>query len=244
MESECGTKPEFDDVEKFLRNIQSAPLRLKLQPRPPSSPSKPKTLRSRPSQIERSKIVGFILRGKEVNTGTARGTLAEILIIFDREDPEFMKRFATETVSRTRNLVARNRVDLYEKSHLVDKHSQNLGNGWWLGINLSAIQVRRHIETACSVAGIRYGSQLKTDQALDFRNRNSAPTDWVASTCLNDHGLGHRPTSLNQMGSKGINRLMGQCHRLVHPHSALQFASSVCLETTLFCVPRHRSCDS
>lgn len=99
--------------------------------------------------------------GKEVNPGTAIGTLAEVLTIFGREDPNFMERFATKTVSRNRNLVARNRADLYEKSHLLDSHSKELTNGWWLGSNLSTAQIRGHIKTACDVRGIEFGNQLK-----------------------------------------------------------------------------------
>ena len=51
------------------------------------------------------------------------------------------------------------RGDLYDKSHL-EQYSVDLGNGWWMGTNLSSNDIRKHIVTACRVSGIRFGSQL------------------------------------------------------------------------------------
>ena len=161
VESECGTKPELDDVEVFLRNLVFTSLPPKSGSGPSVPSPDPDTLSSGPSQLARTRIVGFILGEEHVDAGTAIGTLAELLTRLEREVPEFMERFALKTISRNRNLVARNPAELYEKSHLVDKHSKELRNGWWLGTNLSKAQVRGHIETACGVAGVSFGSQLK-----------------------------------------------------------------------------------
>ena len=155
VESECGTKPELDDVEAFLRSIPPVPLQAPIRPRQPKAPQIKRV------QTERVRIIGFVLRGKQVETGTSIGTLVKILTIFERENPAFMERFAVRTRSRNRNLVARNRADLYDKPHLVDRHSKELGNGWWLGSNLSTTQIRKHVETACDVARVRFGLQLK-----------------------------------------------------------------------------------
>ena len=162
VESECGTKPELDDIEEFLKNLISDPL----QPLPKSqrivSPVPyPESKLPKPRRPTNSKIVGYILRGEKLETGTSINTLAEILIIFDAENPFFMENFAKKTVSRTRNLVAKNRNDLYEKSHLVDSHSRNLGNGWWIGTNLSKSQIYAHIRTACNIAKVGFGSDLR-----------------------------------------------------------------------------------
>ena len=61
VESECGTKPELDDVEAFLRNLRPAPLRPNPKPQSPIPSTPPKTSRPRSSQLKRSRIVGFIL---------------------------------------------------------------------------------------------------------------------------------------------------------------------------------------
>ena len=161
VESECGTKPEFDDVEAFLKNLtrsnQGQP-----QPGPPQGPVvRPPLIPPRSQQGSTPKIVGFVLGKERIEVGSAIGTLASLLTTFADGDPQFMERFAKRTVSKTRRLVARNRSELYEKTHLIDRHSKKLENGWWIGTNLSKKQVRVHIETACAEAGVRFGSQLK-----------------------------------------------------------------------------------
>ena len=156
---ECETTPELDDVEAFLRNHSRA--HLATPPEPPE-PIQPKTPVNPPIEppTRKSKIVGFILKGNRVEPGTAIGTLAKILTTFDREDLQFMEHLAARTASKNRNLVARNYADLYKKPHL-SKYSKDLGNGWWLGTNLSTTKIKGHIETACRVAGIGFGTQLE-----------------------------------------------------------------------------------
>ena len=161
VESECGTKPELDDVEAFLTSLTPSnegqsrigPARIPMVRQPFIPP--------RSQQGSSAKIVGFVLGEARIEAGSAIGTLASLLTKFADRDPQFMERFAKRTVSKTRRLVARNRSELYEKSHLIDRHSKKLENGWWIGTNLSKRRVRGHIETACAEAGVRFGSELK-----------------------------------------------------------------------------------
>ena len=154
VESECGTKPELDDVEAFLKNLSfphEAPTTDELQIT---------SFDTQELEPKRKKIIGFILDGREVKTGIGNKTLAEVLKELQRRDPDFMMRFAPKTVGRTRRLVAENPDDLYKKAHLKDDHSLDLGNGWWLGINLSSSLIRKYIKIACEVAGVNFGRQL------------------------------------------------------------------------------------
>lgn len=155
VESECGTRPELDDVEEFLKAALSkpAPRQSAIQ----ASPVHPGPMR--PSSGSRSKIVGFVLDGKRMEIGVANRTLAEVLKEFQRRDAGFMARFAPQTAGRTRRLVAQNRDDLYEAEDLRE-YSLDLENGWWLGTNISTESARRNIELACKVAGVRFGTQL------------------------------------------------------------------------------------
>lgn len=91
--------------------------------------------------------------------GVANRTLAEVLKEFQRRDAGFMTRLASRTVGRTRRLVAQNREDLYETENQRES-SLDLENGWWLRTNISTKSVRRNIELACQVAGVRFGTQL------------------------------------------------------------------------------------
>ena len=160
VESECGTKPELDDVEGFLRGLLLPPSPPRPpDPTPPPSP-KPDQRPDRPQHI-RLRIVGFQIGEERVESGNARGTLSELISRFDREDPTFMERFYIAATTRSRRLVSRTRTDLYDRPHLADEHAVKLKNGWWMGTNLSQQQIRSHIRTACSVAGVEFGSELK-----------------------------------------------------------------------------------
>ena len=161
VESECGTKPELDDVDAFLKDRSRSSSLPAAPSQPPSPTPKGPVPHPAPSAPERSRIVGFVCLGEHIETKTAIGALIEVLKIFERKDSQFMEHFAARTVSRNRQLVARNRTHLYEQSHLVDKHSKKLWGDWWLGTNLSKNQIRGHIRTACEVAGVEFGTQLK-----------------------------------------------------------------------------------
>ena len=161
--SECGTMPEQDDVESFLKACLSGEV-----PEVPDAPApgtRPRRRKSSPEpQQETSggKIIGYIFEDRTVETGAAYRTLAEVLKEFHRRDPQFMGRFAAQTMGRKRPLVSGAPEDLYPgRPDLVEEMSLDLENGWWLGHNLSADTIRRRIKTACEIAGVKYGSQLK-----------------------------------------------------------------------------------
>ena len=157
VESECGTKPDLDDVEAFLRKFALPSSPSEPEPGPPPTPPEPEPRPHKPSQM--SRIGGFVIRGEKVETRSARETLAALIVKFDREDSTFMERFYVASTTRSRRLVSRNRSNLYDKTHLAE-HAMKLENGWWLGTNLSRNQIRSHIKTACTVAGIEFGKDL------------------------------------------------------------------------------------
>ncbi len=173
VESECGTKPELHDVDEFLKGLYPIIPELKPKLDDDSFPVRPRKNTNRKTQSggqlkedhstfdSSVNLAGFILRGERVETGKAIGTLIALVERLAREDPAFMERFASKTRSRSRNLVARKRTDLFLKTpHLINQ-SEKLKNGWWLGKNLSTEQILKHIKTACEVAGVRFGSELK-----------------------------------------------------------------------------------
>lgn len=161
VESECGTRPDLDDIEEFLqgiRNQHSHPSQLHPSGVSSEGTSSPTgTLRTQPRRA--GKIVGFVLDGKRVETGSGNRTLAEVIKGFQRRDSSFMERFAAQTTGRTRRLVATTKDGLYDEVHLRD-YSLDLENGWWLGTNISSGTVRQRIATACGIMGLQFGSQL------------------------------------------------------------------------------------
>lgn len=156
VEVGCGTKPDIDDVEAFLvqmSHTQSGDSSISQSDRPKV------TKRSSVNFDRNKKIVGFTLYGESTETQFGNRALAELLVKFQDMSHEFMDKFASQTKGRTRRLVAKSRDDLYDQSDLVD-FSLDLKNGWWLGTNISTSQVRRHIKTACQIAGVKFGSEL------------------------------------------------------------------------------------
>lgn len=159
VESKCGTKPSRDDVVTFLRNLASPTV--SPEPIPNPTPVAPKPPPSPPtSKPPRARIAGFMIGGERIEVGTARGTLIAIILKLSQDDPTYMERFYKASTTRRRRLVSRDRAELYDKPHLVSE-AKDLGNGWWIGTNLSQQQIRSHIRTACSVAEIELGRELK-----------------------------------------------------------------------------------
>ena len=163
--SECGTMPEQDDVESFLKaclsdgvpEVSDAPAPA-ARPRQRKSSPEPQPATSRGT----GRITGYILENRAVETGAACRTLAEVVKEFHRRDPQFMERFAAQTVGPKRRLVSRDRNALNPgRPDFVKKESLDLENDWWLGHRIDADSVRRRIRTACEIAGVRFGSELK-----------------------------------------------------------------------------------
>lgn len=159
VESTCGTKPLHDDVVTFLRDLPSPTLPPEPTPNPIPVAPKPQPSPPRPESTK-ARISGFMIGAERIEVGTARGTLIAIILKFDQNDPTFMERFYRASTTRRRRLVSRNRAELYDKPHLVSE-AKDLGNGWWIGTNLSQQQIRSRIKTACSVAGMEFGRELK-----------------------------------------------------------------------------------
>lgn len=179
VESVSGTRPHPADVERFLARLSTdspAPGRRRTPsptanrtahrgtPREPQ-PASPNTSR------KRIKIVGFELRNERTETGSAIATLAEVIKRFAREDPSFMERYSENTVGRSRRVVARTPDELFDRADFVEKYSEDLRNGWWLGTNRGADTVRRNIEVACRLAEVRFGSQLKLIEGQQGKRR-------------------------------------------------------------------------
>ena len=156
VEADSGSKPDLDDIESFLRRLASSSTRSLGPLEQQSGPRRPRKPRQPPKG---GRIVGIVFGAQRIDAGSARATLTCVIQKLDKTDPHFMQRFAEATISKRRRLVAMQRSDLYDKPHL-EVHSIDLGNGWWMGTNLSNAAIRKHIETACRTAGIKFGSEL------------------------------------------------------------------------------------
>ena len=167
VEKECGIKPEPNDVDNFLQGWVPSPR--KKSPILSASPS-PNTSRN---QVQ---ITGFILDGNRKVFGSGIKTLAGVLMEFHNRDSEFMSRFASQVgrTKRKNRVVAQNRKELYDKSHLAERF-YDMENGWWLATIFSTNDIRKNIKKACEVAGITFGSQLTLIELGEHQERTPAP---------------------------------------------------------------------
>lgn len=175
VRARCGTRPEAADVEEYLRDVgtrlkdmtvsessRTSEPRQSREPEPGRAAPSPGASATAPA-MTRSKIAGFVFDGEEVQTRWSMDALIEILKRFDSMAPDFMERYDSRTEGRIRKRVARNKSDLIPgRPDLVKQYSRDLGNGWWLNTDPQEVKViKRLIETACEVAGVRLGDRLK-----------------------------------------------------------------------------------
>ncbi|MCY4543172.1 MAG: hypothetical protein OXB95_12415 [Rhodobacteraceae bacterium] len=165
--ADCGSMPVLSDVRDFL-NAQASSIvvprkRGKKEPKTvlPDVIEPPHPILPPPVHPHKGRIVGFEFKGERYETTSGVRTLVRIVMLFDGMNPEFMPRLERRTTGPVRKLVSRERSELYRHAHRIEKNSIDLQNGWWLGSHLSYKQIRRHIKTACKIAGVEHGAELK-----------------------------------------------------------------------------------
>jgi hypothetical protein len=159
----CGYKPDPETVARFLaENVQ-----LRTASPIPSAPPKP--LSSTPvvpaagtPQVAPS-ATGFVLHGQFSRCRNACHVLVSVIEELAARDPSFTEGLVSlPRHGRTRRYIARERSGLYPgRPDLAQEHSHQLRSGYWLGTNISRKQVERIVTTACEVAGLRFGHDLK-----------------------------------------------------------------------------------
>lgn len=158
VQSDCGIRPKLDDVEEFLRTQSSSTKQQ--QPAlvtPDFPPDRP--VSHKPSS---GNFIGYTFGGEAYPCKSALEVLAKVLIHFHRLDPGFMARYAPATVHQTMSpivLVAQAPGELCGRNGDLC-NSENLGIGWWMRTLPNKTSIRRYIEVACKVAGVRFGTDL------------------------------------------------------------------------------------
>ena len=164
VESLCGYKPDPETVARFVKEY--ATQRPSRGPatttQPASSSAAPRARPSPPMPNGASVEVGFNLLGRFTPCRNARDVLVSAIESLAARDGSFLDRFISlPRHGRTRRYVARERTALYPgRPDLASEHSHQLKSGYWLGINISRHQVEQILQTACDVAGLRFGSDL------------------------------------------------------------------------------------
>ena len=107
-----------------------------------------------PRKRRKSKrITGFEIDGSRVRTKSGADTLVQLLQYLAGEDLAFLERYAEKTVTRTRRLVSMDPRTLFPDYDKMSGYIRDLGNGWYVGINLSNSAIRKRIAVASEISG-------------------------------------------------------------------------------------------
>lgn len=111
----------------------------------------------------RSGPLRYRFEGQELTARSANDILVHVARTLAGRQPAFLERFAAEARGRSRNHVARRREGVYPgQPHLIERVIE-LVPGWYIGTNVSNVQKMRLLESACRVAGLRFGVDLVVD---------------------------------------------------------------------------------
>ena len=163
----CGYKPAPDVVTKFIGEQagfvkeQTGSDKHRSTPTVVSVQQKP--VGSRPAKQEKStRLVGFWLYGKKYDRDNGINTLIGVFDELIKRDATFPDEFMKISHGRSRRWMANNRSELYPgRPDLCRDWAQRLTSGHLISTNHSTGVIKTIIERACSVAGIKYGSELK-----------------------------------------------------------------------------------
>ena len=162
----CGYQPDANTVASFLKSTLSLPASVSsnssFRPTPRQRAEDESASSPPPPQPSAH---GFVLDGKHESARNAKQVLVKVFEALIKRDPSFAERFAALPKHGTkRRYLAQDRSSLFpERPDLMEKASQQLTNGWWLGTHFSRQSIGRVIEMACSVAQLRYGKDLRVE---------------------------------------------------------------------------------
>lgn len=161
VESLCGYKPELDDCAQFLRShlFSGGSVRGGDEPDPTTlGPHLPKPPAGPHGPFE------WHFRKEKHDARSARDLMAQVFQRLHQEDRQFLERFAARKHARKRRYLSKNKYDLYPgRPDLVDKYSEEIVPGWWLGTNYSRRDIQKIIDLAREVAGPRLGAAVSAN---------------------------------------------------------------------------------
>ena len=160
VESLCGYLIDPDHVIDFLSNdliLTSSPTTKIKTIGKGSEPEDP--IKKDP----RKRKTGFEWNNIYYPAKNAREVMYAALNQFADADPTFLNRFENlPEHGRTRRYVTKNWRDLnLTRPDLAEKYSYEFRKGWFVNINLSKNRIKKVLELACEVAGVRYGKEFK-----------------------------------------------------------------------------------
>lgn len=131
----CGHEPSKSQIISFLQR-QNGPPDLIGKDSPAPSPPEP--------ELHGQLYLHF--NNHEIKSKTKIGILEHLLNLIINEYPNAVAEIRHETSTYKRNLISTDKNKLFQDPSLVKKHSKKLVKGYWLGANLSAVQIEKNLE--------------------------------------------------------------------------------------------------
>jgi len=158
-ESKVGVRPENADVVTFLENLachgKDFTRHLKENPIPTT-----KLKGSRTRTTSNSRKSSYIIYGQEHVCSTMKDVFIEIFTELARQDTSFLSRCATEkSFTARKRHIGRSKDEIHPNR--PDLGTAQLPGGWFINTNTSNEQKIKLIKSACLIAGIDYGRELK-----------------------------------------------------------------------------------
>jgi hypothetical protein len=118
--------------------------------------------------------VCYQLLGETHVASDASEAMINILRELAQYGDDFFPKLAPRVRGRTRNHIARSRLEVYPGRPDLVRHVKEVAPGWFIGCNIANREKDNILQAACDVMGLTFGSDLKIDLGLERRGKLSA----------------------------------------------------------------------
>jgi hypothetical protein len=110
--------------------------------------------------------IHYTLLGTELAAPDATAAMIDILATLSQGRPDFFERLAPKIRGRTRNHLARSRIDVYPERPDLAQYVREVIPGWYIGSNIANREKESFLRAACDVAGLTFGRDLVIDLGI------------------------------------------------------------------------------
>jgi len=109
--------------------------------------------------------VAYKLDGETHAASDATEAMINILSDLAQYDDDFFPKLAEKVRGRTRNHVARSRLEVYPGRPDLARYVKEIGPGWFIGCNIANREKNKILRAACDVMGLDFDRDLKVNLA-------------------------------------------------------------------------------
>ncbi|HUB16210.1 MAG TPA: hypothetical protein VMB34_29975 [Acetobacteraceae bacterium] len=109
--------------------------------------------------------VSYKLDGETRVASDATEAMINILSDLAQYDDDFYPKLAEKVRGRTRNHIARSRLEVYPGRPDLARYVKEVGPGWFIGCNIANREKKKILRTACDVMGLDFDRDIKISLA-------------------------------------------------------------------------------